>query len=79
MNGFKRKKVEEFYQNNKAFLKWYLEKQDISGILHHLAICYFTECLECDIRVVHCLSEKEQHIWIMMRISEFLENNKRWR
>ncbi len=79
MFGFKRRKMEVFYEKNKAFLSWYLDRHcNISEKLHHLLVCYFVECLERDIERLFLLSEKEQRIWIMMRIDEFLEKERRW-
>ena len=78
MLGFKARKMDEFYQKNKAFLNWYLmRKCNIPERLHYLAMQYFVECLEEDILKLMFLSEEEQRKWIATQMDQFMEREKK--
>ncbi len=78
MFGFKARKMEEFYQKNKAFLNWYLIKKcNIPEKLHHFALQYFVDCLEEDILKLVFASEEQQCKWITTRMDEFAEMEKK--
>lgn len=78
MFGFRRKKaMKDFYENHKAFLNWYLEKQcDVSERLYHLVIGHLVECLDWNLEKVKHLNDFEQKKWIMIQINRFLEDEK---